>query len=718
MNKFIYLAPALLLSACNNPTPMETKTASIDYPETRKMETVDSYFGTEVSDPYRWLEDDNAAETEVWVNAQNEVTNDYLSRIPYREAINQRLTELFNYPRLSSPYHVGDYYLFYKNDGLQNQAVIYIQKGKDGEAEVFIDPNTLSEGGTVSINLLAASKDDKYIAYSQSNAGSDWSEIRIREVASNTILEDRLQWVKFSGAAWNGDGFYYSRYPAPETGKELSGDNKDHSIYYHKIGTDQIEDKLFYRNENNPNLYHNCGISEDKNYLFMYAASGTDGFETFFKNLKTDGPLIKMCSGYSNKTSIVEHIDGKFLATTDIDAPNYRLVAIDPSNFSPSNWKDVIPESEETLTDVSTGGGYLFANYLKDATSVVYRFNNDGTGKRQIDFPAPGSASGFSGKKEDKTLFYSFTSFTYPSTIFEYNIETGESKVFSRPDLKFSPEDYESNQVWYKSKDGTEVPMFIVHKKGIIMDGSNPTLLYGYGGFNISLSPSFSTSNIFFLENGGVYALANLRGGGEFGESWHEQGMKLKKQNVFDDFIAAAEYLIDQKYTRSEKLAIRGGSNGGLLVGAAMTQRPELFKVALPAVGVLDMLRFHHFTVGKGWIPEYGSADSTKAEFEALYAYSPLHNLKDGTAYPSTMVTTGDHDDRVVPAHSFKFAARLQEAHAGDNPVLIRIETNAGHGAGKPISKVIDEQADIWAFTLYELGVKSLKGPSPAEVKP
>lgn len=709
MKKFSIILLAALSAACNPNDNMKEDIALMPYPETRKTEVKDIYFGTEVADPYRWLEDDNAPETEAWVKAQNEVTQNYLSQIPYREEIKNRLTELFNYERLSSPRRVGDYYFFYKNDGLQNQAVIYYREGRDGEAKVFIDPNEISEEGTVSINLLGASKDHKYIAYSRSEAGSDWTTIRVREVATNRELEDKLEWVKFSGAAWSGDGFYYSRYPEPAEGSELSGDNKDHSIYYHKIGADQSEDVLFYRNEKNPNLYHYCGISEDDKYLFMYASSGTDGYETYFKDLENNGPLTRICEGYDNKTSIVDHVDGKFLAVTDIDAPNYRLVAIDPDDYGRDNWKNVIPETEETLTGVTTAGGYLFADYLKNATSVVYRFDTDGSSRREVEFPGPGSAGGFSGEKEDTTVFYTFTSFTYPPTIFEYDIETGESTLFNKPDLKFDPEAYESKQVWYESKDGTSVPMFIVHKKGLKMNAKNPALLYAYGGFNISLTPSFSTANILFLENGGVYALANLRGGGEFGESWHEQGMKLKKQNVFDDFIAAAEYLINEKYTSSNHLAVRGGSNGGLLVGAVMTQRPELFKVALPAVGVMDMLRFQHFTVGKGWVPEYGSADSTKAEFDALYAYSPLHNLEDGVKYPSTMVTTGDHDDRVVPAHSFKFAARLQEAHAGDNPVLIRIETQAGHGAGKPMSKIIEEQADIWSFLMYETGVRSLK---------
>jgi prolyl oligopeptidase len=708
--KYTYIIPALLLAAaCTPQNDMKEEDMSLTYPITAKVDTVDVYHGVEVPDPFRWLEDDNSPETATWVKAQNEVTLGYLSRIPYRDTIRERLTELFNYPRISAPMKVGEYYFFYKNDGLQNQDVIYYQQGRDGEPMVFIDPNALSDAGTVAISLLGASKDNKYMAYSKSVAGSDWTEIYIRDIATNTDLPDRLEWVKFSGAAWHKDGFYYSRYPAPAKGKELSGDNKDHSVYYHKLGTGQAADKLFYRNEENPNLYHWCTITEDEAFLVMYAAQGTDGYETFIKDLGKNSPLTKMCSGFKNKTSVVDHHNGKLLAITDVGAPNYRLVAIDPKQFNPAQWRDVIAETQNRLEEVSTGGGYLFASYLQDATTKVIRFNKDGSGASEIAFPGPGSAGGFSGKREDKTLFYTYTSFTYPSSVFEYDVATGESKLFLKPELKFNPEAYESKQVFYTSKDGTRVPMFIVHKKGIALDGNNPTLLYAYGGFNISLTPYFSTSNICWLENGGVYAVANLRGGGEYGESWHEQGMKLKKQNVFDDFIAAAEYLIAEKYTSPKRLAIRGGSNGGLLVGAVMTQRPELFAVALPAVGVLDMLRFHKFTVGKGWIPEYGCADSSRVEFDALFAYSPLHNLRDGVRYPSTLITTGDHDDRVVPAHSFKFAARLQEAHKGSNPVLIRIEVDAGHGAGKPISKTIDEAADIWAFTFWELGARSIK---------
>lgn len=708
------LAVAASLVGCNQPQEEKTENPAsmLKYPITNKVDTVDNYFGVEVADPYRWLEDDNSEETGQWVKEQNEVTNSFLEQIPYREEIEARYTELFNYPKLSSPHQVGDYYFFYKNSGLQNQSVIYYQKGLDGEAQVFIDPNELSAEGTTSISLLGASKDDKYIAYAQSEAGSDWTTIKVREIETNTELSDRLEWVKFSGAAWHNDGFYYSRYPEPEAGAELSADNKDHSIYYHKLGTDQSEDALFYRNEDNPNLYHYCGITEDGKYLHMYVAEGTDGYETYIKDLENDGELTPLFTGFANKSDVVNHVNGRLLVMTDIDAPNYRLVSIDPKNPQSENWETVIAESESLLEGVNTGGGKLFATYLENATNQLYSMDYDGSNKKQIDLPAPGSAGGLGGDEDEKTLFYTFTSFTYPPTIFKYDVDNGTSEMFNEPELTFNPEAFESKQVWYKSKDGTEVSMFIVHKKGLKLNGENPTLLYGYGGFNISLSPYFSASNLILLENNGVYAMPNLRGGGEYGEEWHKAGMKEKKQNVFDDFIAAAEYLIAEGYTSPEKLAIKGGSNGGLLVGAAMTQRPELFQVAIPQVGVMDMLRFHKFTVGKGWIPEYGSAENSEEEFKYLRAYSPVHNLKEGTEYPATMITTADHDDRVVPAHSFKFAATLQEKHTGDNPVLIRIDTDAGHGAGKPTAKIVEEQADMWSFMFYSMGYEIL----PAEV--
>lgn len=683
----------------------------VTYPETKTVEQTDDYHGTMVADPYRWLEADTAQAVEEWVKTQNQATFDYLEKIPYREKIEERLTELVNYPRYTSPFRAGEYYFFYKNDGLQNQSVIYIQKGLDGEPEVFIDPNALSKDGTVAINIIGISQDDKYIAYSQSEAGSDWSQMRVMEIAGKKQLPDVLKWVKFSGAGWHKDGFFYSRYPEPKSGEELSGNNLYHSVYYHKLGDDQSRDKLVYEDRQNPNMYHFCSVTEDGKYLILNAAPGTDGYATYYKNLETDGDFVPLFEGYDHKSNVVDHVNGKFLALTDIDAPKYRLVEIDPNNPAKENWKEIIPESEDLLQSVATGGGKLFANYLKNATDRFYQLDYDGGNKKEIDLPGLGSAGGFSGKKEDKILFYTFTSFTYPNTIFKYDLATGQSELFNKTSLQFNPEDYIEKQIFYKSKDGTPVSMFIVHKKDLKMDGKNPCYLYAYGGFNISLTPSFSATRIVLLENGGVFAMPNLRGGGEYGEEWHKAGMLLNKQNVFDDFIAAGEYLIAEQYTSREKLAIAGGSNGGLLVGAAMTQRPDLFAVALPAVGVMDMLRYHLFTVGKGWIPEYGSSDDP-ANFKNLLSYSPLHNIKDGVTYPSTLITTGDHDDRVVPAHSFKFAAQLQKSHNGKNPVIIRIETRAGHGAGKPIAKVLEEQADIWSFFFYNTNspVKYLKG--------
>lgn len=683
---------------------MDYPSIPVNYPATEKGDVADDYHGTQVADPFRWLEDDNADDTKAWVSSQNETTFGYLEQIPFRQAIEDRLTELVNYPRLSSPFRVGEYYFFSKNDGLQNQAVIYYQEGLDGEPKVFIDPNALNPDGTTSISLMGASKDNKYMAYSRSDAGSDWRKIYVRDIATNTDLEDELVWVKFTGAGWYKDGFFYSRYPAPAEGDELKGNNQYHSVYFHKLGTPQSEDRLIFRDDNNPNVYHYGGTTEDEDYFVMYAAPGTDGFSTHYLSLENGIPenpsMVELFGGTDHKSSIV-HTEGKdFWVLTDIEAPNYRLIKLNLDDPAQESWTDILPNSDNLLQGVNTGGGQLFANYLEKATDRFYRMNYDGSDKTSIELPGLGSAGGFGGEKDDKELFYVFTSFTYPSTIFRYDLETGKSEPFFKPELKFEPTDFVEKQVMYKSKDGTEVSMFIVHHKDLELDGNNPTYLYGYGGFNVNLTPSFSTMRLALLENGGVFAMPNLRGGGEYGEAWHEGGKLKNKQNVFDDFIAAAEYLIIENYTNSSKLAISGGSNGGLLVGAAMTQRPELFSVAFPAVGVMDMLRYHLFTVGKGWVVEYGSSDDPEM-FDYLHGYSPLHNLTDGTSYPATMVTTADHDDRVVPAHSFKFAARLQEAHTGDNPVLIRIETDAGHGAGKPISKVIEEQADKWSFFFY-----------------
>lgn len=703
-NVFSLLIFIFIFSHCASP---ETETAAknanipVNYPTTKKNDQVDKYHDTDIKDEYRWLEDDNADDTKAWVGEQNKVTKGYLDQIPFRKKIRERYEELYNYPKLSSPFKAGEYYFFYKNDGLQNQSVIYYQKGLDGEPEVFIDPNALSAEGTTAISLAGFSNDNKYVAYSRQDAGSDWQKFYIMEVATKKQLSDELEWVKFSGASWKGDGFFYSRYPAPKEGAEFSGDNRNHSVYFHKLGDDQSKDQLVYEDPKNPNMYHYGGVTEDQRFFVLYAAPGTDGYAAYYKDLNKEGSkFVTLFEGYKNKSSVVHNIGDKMLIQTDIDAPKYRLIELDIKNPDQKNWKEIIPETENLLRGISTGGGKLFASYLQDATTRIYQYDYDGNNKKEIKLPGLGSAFGFGGKEKDNTLFYTFTSFIYPGTIFQYDVKNGTSNEFYKTELKFNPEDYVEKQIFYTSKDGTKVPMFIVHAKDLKLDGTAPTYLYAYGGFNVSLTPSFSTSRILLLENGGVFAMPNLRGGGEYGEEWHKGGMLENKQNVFDDFIAAGEYLIGNNYTSKDKLAIAGGSNGGLLVGAAMTQRPDLFAVALPAVGVMDMLRYHKFTVGKGWIPEYGSSDNPE-DFKNLLSYSPLHNLKEGTEYPATMVTTADHDDRVVPAHSFKFAAKLQEVHKGENPVLIRVETNAGHGAGKPTSKIIDEQADIWSFVFY-----------------
>ncbi len=674
------------------------------YPETKKVDVKDDYFGTIVPDPYRWFEDTGSEDVKAWIEAENEVTFSYLEQIPFREKIRQRLTELYDYPKYSSPFRVGDHYFFYKNEGLQNQSVIYVQEGLEGEPEVFIDPNELSPDGTIRIYLTGFSEDDRYVAYSRSEAGSDWQEIRIMEIATKKELEDCIQWVKFSGAAWYNDGFFYSGYHKPEEGQELKEQNKYQKIFYHKLGESQEKDKLIYEDREHPLRYVSADITEDSRYLILVVSEGTSGNELYYKELGNEEAGFKpLVTGFDHDTYVIDNMEKDFLVYTNIDAPNYRVVKVDPEAPEQDNWSDIIPEKEEVLNSANTAGGYLFCRYLKDAHTQVFQHDMDGSLIREIELPALGTASGFGGRKEHKSLFYVFTSFTYPPTIFKYQVEDGTSEVFRKTEISFNPEDYETRQVFYTSKDGTQVPLFIVHKKGIKLNGKNPALLYGYGGFNISLLPGFSSTRIFLLENGFIFAQANLRGGGEYGEEWHKAGMLLNKQNVFDDFIAAGEYLIDEKYTSQDKLAIAGASNGGLLVGAAMTQRPDLFAVALPAVGVMDMLRYHKFTVGWGWAVDYGSSDEEE-HFKNLYSYSPLHNLKEGVCYPATLVTTADHDDRVVPAHSFKFIAALQEKHGCDNPVLIRIETRSGHGSSST-TKMIDELTDEYAFMFFNLGL-------------
>ena len=686
---------AATLIACNSSNQKEE--IALDYPETKKVDTVDTYFGSQVSDPYRWLEDDMSDETAEWVKAQNEVTFGYLDQIPYRNKIKNQLEELWNYERVSAPFNEGDYTYYFKNDGLQNQSVLYRKKGKDGAEEIFLDPNTFSKDGTTSLGGMDFSKNGGLVAYAISEGGSDWRKVIVMDVASKEIIGDTLVDIKFSGLSWKGnEGFFYSSYDKPK-GSELSAMTDQHKLYYHKIGTNQKEDNVIF-GEEQKRRYIFGGVTEDDNYLIISAANTTYGNELYLKDLSNpNSPIVTVVDNFDNDTSIIDSQGSKLFLVTDKDAPNKKIVVADAANPASENWTDLIPETENVLNP-STGGGYIFAKYMKDAISMVKQYNYDGSLVRQVELPGVGTAGGFGGKKEDTTLYFSFTNYITPPTIYSFNAEAGTSEVYEASKAKFNSDDYESKQVFYTSKDGTKVPMIISYKKGIELNGSNPTMLYGYGGFNISLTPSFSIVNAVWMENGGIYAVPNIRGGGEYGKAWHIAGTQQEKQNVFDDFIAAAEYLIAEKYTSSEKLAIKGGSNGGLLVGACMTQRPELFKVALPAVGVLDMLRYHTFTAGAGWAYDYGTANDNEEMFAYLKGYSPLHNIKEGVEYPATLVTTGDHDDRVVPAHSFKFAAELQSKQSGSNPTLIRIEVNAGHGAGKPISKIVQENADVQAF--------------------
>jgi prolyl oligopeptidase len=682
----------------------------LEYPKTRKIDHTDTYHGTTVPDPYRWLEDDNSKETAAWVEAQNKVTFAYLESIPYRAKIKQRLETLYNYPKISAPFRRGEYYFFSKNDGLQNQSVYYVQKGLNGTPEVLIDPNKFSADGTSTLSAFSPSKDGKYLGYGISKGGSDWSEYHVMEIATRKVLPDTLTWVKVSGMAWAGDGFFYSRYPAPEKGHELSTKNENHQVYYHKVGTEQAQDQLIYEDNANPQRFHNISTTEDERFAILNISDrgkGKKGNAIFFRDLsKSDKNFTPIVGEVGNDNfGVLDNVGDKFLIRTDKNAPNGKVVLYEPKANS---WKDVLPEKPEPLQGTGTAGGKLFATYLKDVTTRAYVYDLNGKLENEIKLPGVGSAGGFGGNNDDKFVFYSFTSLNYPPTTFRYDIATKKSTVFRTIEIPgYKADDYETRQVMYTSKDGTKVPMFLVHKKGLKLDGNNPTLLYGYGGFNITTSPTFNALRIALLEQGFVYASANIRGGSEYGEKWHEAGTKLKKQNVFDDFIAAAEWLIANKYTSSQKLALQGGSNGGLLVGAVMNQRPELFKVALPAVGVMDMLRFHKFTIGWNWIADYGSSDNPE-EFKALYAYSPLHNIRTGVNYPATLITTADHDDRVVPAHSFKYAATLQEKAAASttNPLLIRIETKSGHGASST-AKALEITADIYAFLLHNLGVKT-----------
>ncbi len=680
--------------------------AQLQYPVTKKTNQVDDYHGTKVEDPYRWLEDDNSEETKAWVKAENDVTNAYFSKISFRDGFKKRIEQVINYAKYSAPQKKGEWFYFYKNNGLQNQSVLYRQKGLSAEPEIVIDPNKLAADGTTRLSAFSLNKSGKYAVWAISKGGSDWQTYYVRDMETGKDLSDELNWVKISGIAWQGDGFYYSRYPTPEKGKELAGKNENHQVYFHKVGTPQTDDELIYEDKSNPQRFHTAATSEDERFVYLTLSDrgkGLDGNAIWYRDNKSSDksfkPIVKEVG--KNTYSIIDNIGSKILIGTNEKALNDKIVQFD-ADAPQAAWKEIIPEKTESVQSVSSAGGKLFVTYLKDVTSRVYEYDFNGKLLKEVTLPALGNVSGFGGDKDDKFVFYTFSTFNYPPTIFKYDVATGKSEIFRKPDVSFNPADYTVEQVFYTSKDGTKVPMFIVSKKGITKSGNNPTILYGYGGFNISSTPGFSGSLIPWLEQGGIYAVANLRGGSEYGEKWHEAGMKLKKQNVFDDFIAAGEYLIANKYTSKDYLCLRGGSNGGLLVGAVINQRPDLCKVAIPQVGVMDMLRFQKFTIGWNWIADYGSSDNAE-EFKTLYAYSPIHNIKSQN-YPATLITTADHDDRVVPAHSFKYAATLQEKNKSTNPTLIMIDTNSGHGSSNT-SKAIAQTADIYSFILYNMGI-------------
>jgi prolyl oligopeptidase len=678
----------------------------IKYPHPPKGNVKDNYFGTVVADPYRWMENDTSAAVRKWIEEENKITFDYLDKIPFRDKIKERLEKLYDYQRFSAPFKGGDRYFFFKNDGLQNQSILYIQNDLESTPQLFLDPNKFSEDGTVSLTTYAFSKDGRYFAYGIASGGSDWNEFHIMDVQTRKNLSDDLKWIKFSGIAWYKDGFFYSRYPMPAKGKELTSSNEFQKVYYHKIGNPQSDDIFIYGDDNNPKMTFTAQTTEDERFLVIYPSQGTSNNAVLVSDLSNpNSKVIPVIANFNNNYSVVDNIGDKLIVITDKNAPRYRLVFIDPLQPQEANWKELLPEEKSVLQSATIAGGKLISLYMQDANSHVYISDLDGKNKEEIKLPSIGTISEFIGKKEDKTAFYSFTSFTFPPTIYRFNVDTKQSTLYRKPDLDINFDDYMTEQVFYKSKDGTKIPMFIVYKKGIERNGKNPTYLYSYGGFNISLNPTFSASRLVLLENGGIFAMPNIRGGGEYGEAWHKAGTKLHKQNVFDDFIYAAKYLIKEKYTSPKYLAISGASNGGLLVGAVTNQHPELFRVAFPAVGVMDMLRFQKFTIGWAWVSDYGSSGESKQMFQALYKYSPLHNISSKKNYPSMLITTADHDDRVVPAHSFKYAATLQEKYNGKNPILIRIETRAGHGAGKPISKVIEEQADMWSFMFYNMGI-------------
>lgn len=705
--KLLYLAIGIiLLSSCSSNDKKNNEASSIQYPETSQDTTVvDDYFGTKVADPYRWLEDENSEETKSWIEAQRNLTNSYIDSIGTKEKFKKQLAELWDYESMSAPGKHGDYYVYTKNDGKQNQSVYYIKKGLDGNEEILLDPNTLSDDGTTSVGGVSFSNDNKYMAYLVSKAGSDWKEIFIMNIETKELLSETINWVKFSGVAWHKNGFYYSGYKAPKDGKEFSNKNEFHTVFYHQLGTTQNDDKTIYRDDENPLKNHYCSTTDDEHFLIISGSKGTSGNNLIAKDLtKENSDFVTLVNHFNNDTWVVDNINNQLLVQTNIDAPNKRIATTTLDNPNPENWQDFIPEKDYVLEGISLVGDKIFATYLKDVQSKIESYDLTGKYLADIKLPGIGICYGVSGKRNYTDAYFSFTSFTTPTSTYKLDINTLDYELYFKPETNFKSEDYVTEQVFYKSKDGTKVPMFISYKKGIKKDGSNPTLLYGYGGFDISYKPSFDVAKSVFMMNGGVYAVANLRGGSEYGEAWHKAGMLHNKQNVFDDFAAAAEYLKKEKYTSTEKLAIHGRSNGGLLVGATITQQPNIAKVALPMVGVLDMLRYHKFTIGWAWAVEYGSSEE-KEHFDNLIKYSPLHNVKE-VEYPATLILTADHDDRVVPAHSFKFAAEMQKKQQGNNPILIRIDTKSGHGSGKPKAKLIEEWADIYAFTFYNLGIK------------
>ncbi|MDR0976549.1 MAG: prolyl oligopeptidase family serine peptidase [Prevotellaceae bacterium] len=700
MKRITFLIPiCMMMIAC-------TQQKKLTYPPTATVDVVDDYFGERVADPYRWLENDTSAATAAWVEAENLVTNQYLAKIPFRGALLDRLTALTNYEKIGTPFKKHGRYYFYKNDGLQNQSVLYVQDALDGEPRVFLDPNKLSDDGTVALTGIDFSHDGKYAAYTISRSGSDWQEIYVLDAQTGKLLDDHIRWAKFTDAGWQGDGFYYSAYDAPVQGKEFSNVNENHKIYFHKMGTPQSADKLAYQNPAYPKRFYSAGVSDDETVMFLVESGDGLGNALYVKDLrKPNAPFVPMATDMEYTYSPLDVIDGKIYLVTNYGAPNNRLMVADVSKPALKDWQPLVPETENVLSGVDIIGGKLILTYDKDVANHAYVCTLDGKQLHEVELPALGTV-GFSGDKDDAECFFSFSSFTIPNTIYSYDLAANTYKVFRAPQIAdFNPDDFMTEQVFYPGKDGTRIPMFLIYKKGLQKTGNIPTYIYGYGGFGITYGPSFNTSRIPFLESGGIYVLANIRGGGEYGEEWHIAGTKLQKQNVFDDFIAAAEYMIANGYTNKDKLGIVGGSNGGLLVGACMTQRPDLYRVAIPQVGVMDMLRYHKFTIGWNWASDYGTSEDSKEMFEYLRGYSPLHNLKPGTRYPATLVTTADHDDRVVPAHSFKFAAMLQACNDGTYPTLIRIDSKAGHGAGKPIAKTLEEQADVYSFVMYNLGM-------------